>query len=107
MPNKPPNQLNLALPSAVPYNERCPCRVCGGEPNGDHNLEHVLPDGTISMSMEPDLCLECATHLWRAFQYGHTPKWVNWMILRMLRRYPVTSDVVRQYERKKEKPRVQ
>lgn len=94
------SRRKLFLPAAVPLNERAPCRVCGGEPNGPDDLEHVLPDGTVSMSVEPDLCLECATHLWRAFKFSFPPDGVDNIIQTLLRAYPETAPAMLQAKQK-------
>ncbi len=65
-----------------------PCLICGGEP-GD-GLEIVNPNGMVSMSVDDDLCLECAVWLWRAFKSQGGPD-TRTMVLALLSAYGPTS----------------
>jgi hypothetical protein len=85
----------LVLPNIDPKKGKALCCViCGGKPSEDApGFEIVLPDGTISMTTDDDLCLECAIHFWRAFKAFHGANARN-VALELLGRYSVTRDAV-------------
>ncbi len=71
-----------------------PCLFCGGEP-GD-GLEIIQPDGSISMSADKDLCLECAVWLWRAFKFHGGPD-TRTMVLALLSAYGPTAEAATRF----------
>ncbi len=91
----------LFLPTVpVPDCAQGPCLICGGEP-GD-GLEIVNPSGITSMSVDVDLCLECAVWLWRAlkFQNGSDTRTV---VLAVLSAYGPTAEAARRFWRQTRK----
>jgi len=86
----------LLLPSVtVERGKQGPCAICGGLPNNGHEV--INPDGKISMSIERDLCLECACWLWRALKYQNSN--IRDTVITLLAEYPPTAAAVNDFTR--------
>lgn len=67
-----------------------PCAICGATVVRGSRHERRCANGSISMTVDNDLCLECAVHLWRAIKHVYGPGSVR-LCHDLLRAYPVTA----------------
>jgi len=95
-PTQPPEadrmSLQLHLPEVAGGDEatNADCLICGAKPEAD-SLQHRMPDGKISMSVDNDLCLECAIHVWRAAKELFGNGAVKLHAFDLLKRYSITK----------------
>ena len=89
--------MSLRLPEVTSTGEDplTNCLICGARPESPDSLQHVLPDGKISMSVDCDLCMECAIHVWRAFKELYGSGTVRFAAIKALKRYSLTAEAMR------------
>jgi hypothetical protein len=90
-----PKQLNL--PSTEPEQPEGDCLICGAVRVIDQDgptLEMRSPDKKITMTVDADLCLECAAHMWRAMLEIYGPQPLRQMVVNWLAQYPVTRTAI-------------
>lgn len=87
----------LSFPSVIDEDEGRfrACLICGATPMKDTH-EYRMPDGMISMSVDADLCLECAVHFWRAFKHSYQST-ARREAIRVLSRYGPTASSARKW----------